>query len=96
VLAEADVRTLAERLIADLRGPLEAPDGVFGRSCSALVLASIVARDAAAAFLARPIGARSSRRPGPTPTGRPICAGPPARAVGHTRPPIQRTCSPSS
>jgi hypothetical protein len=51
VLAEADVHTLAERLIANLRAPLEAPDGVFGRSFSALVLASIVARDTKTPFL---------------------------------------------
>jgi hypothetical protein len=51
VLADGDVRALAERLVANLRGPLDAPDGVFGRSFSALVLASIVARDAAAPLL---------------------------------------------
>lgn len=51
VLADADVRALAERLVAHLRGPLDAGDGVFGRSFSALVLASIVARDAATPLL---------------------------------------------
>jgi hypothetical protein len=54
VLPDADVRALAERLVANLRGPLGAPDGVFGRSFSALVLASIVARDAAAPLLGDP------------------------------------------
>ncbi|HSS01400.1 MAG TPA: DUF2785 domain-containing protein [Kofleriaceae bacterium] len=51
VLSAADVRALAERLLANLRGPLDAPDGVYGRSFSALVLASIVERDAAAPVL---------------------------------------------
>jgi hypothetical protein len=51
VLPAEDVRGLAERLVAKLRGPLDVPDGVFERSFSALVLASIVARDAASAFL---------------------------------------------
>jgi Protein of unknown function (DUF2785) len=51
VLAEAEVRALAETLIADLRGPLETPEGVFRRSFSALVLASIVGRDAKTPFL---------------------------------------------
>jgi hypothetical protein len=51
VLAEADVRALAPPMIANLRGPLDAPDGVFLRSFSALVLASIVTRDAEAPFL---------------------------------------------
>src|SRR5262245_16524356 len=46
VLSDGDVRALAERLVGNLRGPLDAHDGVFGRSFAALVLASIVARDA--------------------------------------------------
>jgi hypothetical protein len=51
VLADADVRALADRLIANLRGPLDPPDGVFLRSFSALVLASVVGRDVATPFL---------------------------------------------
>ena len=51
VLSAADVHALVERLVANLRGPLDAPDGVYGRSFSALVLASIVERDAAAPVL---------------------------------------------
>lgn len=51
VLADAEVRALAGRLLANLRGPLDEPDGVFRRSFSALVLASIAGRDAATPFL---------------------------------------------
>jgi len=51
VLGDADVRALAARLIANLRSPVDRPASVFGRSFSALVLASIVARDAAAPVL---------------------------------------------
>jgi hypothetical protein len=51
VLSDAEVQALAQRLVANLRGSLDAPDGVFGRSFSALVLASIVARDGAAPLL---------------------------------------------
>ena len=51
VLADAEVRALAERLVGNLRGPLGAPDGVFLRSFSALMLASIVARDVATPVL---------------------------------------------
>jgi hypothetical protein len=54
VLADAEVRALAERLVGNLRGPLGAPDGVFLRSFSALMLASIVARDVATPFLGDP------------------------------------------
>ena len=51
VLAESDVRALAGRLAQNLRGPLDVPDGVFRRSFSALMLASIVARDVATPVL---------------------------------------------
>jgi len=51
VLSDAEVHALAQRLVANLRGSLDALDGVFGRSFSALVLASIVARDVAAPLL---------------------------------------------
>ena len=54
VLGDGEVRALAERLAGNLRGPLDAPDGVFGRSFAALVLASIVARDAEAPVLGDP------------------------------------------
>jgi len=52
VLSDADVRALANQLVDNLRGAIDAPDGVFRRSFSALVLASIVARDVRAGFLA--------------------------------------------
>lgn len=51
VLADGDVRALTERLVQNLRGPLDVPDGVFRRSFSALVLTSIVARDVAKPLL---------------------------------------------
>jgi hypothetical protein len=51
ILSAADVHALVERMLANLRGPLDAPDGVYGRSFSALVLASIVERDAATPVL---------------------------------------------
>jgi hypothetical protein len=51
VLGDAEVRALAERLIAAVRGPLQSNDGVFERSFAALVLASVVERDVAAPLL---------------------------------------------
>ena len=51
VLGEGDVRALADRLVQNLRGPLDGPDGVFLRSFSALILASIAARDVATPVL---------------------------------------------
>jgi Protein of unknown function (DUF2785) len=45
VLADADVHRLAATLLANLLGPLDAPNSVFGRSFSALVLGEIVRRD---------------------------------------------------
>lgn len=52
VLSDADVRALADQLVGNLRGVIDVPDGVFRRSFSALVLASIIARDATAGLLA--------------------------------------------
>jgi hypothetical protein len=45
VLADADVHQLSATLLANLQGPLDAPNSVFGRSFSALVLGEIVRRD---------------------------------------------------
>jgi hypothetical protein len=50
-LADAEVRELARRLLEDLAGPLDAPDGVLRRSFSALVLAEVVRRDRKAPLL---------------------------------------------
>jgi hypothetical protein len=52
VLSDADVRALANQLVDNLRDAIDVPDGVFRRSFSALVLASIVARDVTAGLLA--------------------------------------------
>ena len=51
VLADADVHALAAILLANLGGPLDPPNSVFGRSFSALVLGEIVRRDRKAPVL---------------------------------------------
>jgi hypothetical protein len=45
VLVDADVHALTATLSATLDGPLDAPNSVFGRSFSALVLGEVVRRD---------------------------------------------------
>jgi hypothetical protein len=45
VLTDGDVHALAATLLANLAGPLDPPNSVFGRSFSALVLGEIVRRD---------------------------------------------------
>lgn len=85
-LPDDDVRALVPQLVGNLRGPLEPGDGVFRRSFSALVLASVVERDNAQPFLRaderRAIlsAARDYARRETT------CAAIPVRAVGPTPP----------
>jgi hypothetical protein len=47
VLSDVEVRALADQLVANLGAPIGGPDSVFGRSFAALMLATIVERDAA-------------------------------------------------
>jgi hypothetical protein len=51
VLTADEVRAVMQQLVANLAGPLDAPDGVFRRSFSALVLAEIANRDRKRPFL---------------------------------------------
>jgi hypothetical protein len=51
VLTADEVRAVMQQLVANLAGPLDAPDGVFRRSFSALVLAEVANRDRKRPFL---------------------------------------------